>query len=63
MTYNIVNEIKGDNLMNSNYEQKLNHTAENGEYELSQKFTFKDYVTMTIICTVCVALIMMGMGV
>ncbi|MBQ2823430.1 MAG: hypothetical protein IJF18_02515 [Oscillospiraceae bacterium] len=48
--------------MNSNYQQKLNNTAENGEY-VSQKFTFKDYVTMTIICTVCVALIMMGMGV
>lgn len=48
--------------MNSNYEQTLNHTTEKSEY-VSQKFTFKDYVTMTIICTVCVALIMMGMGV
>lgn len=49
--------------MNNNCENKLDEVTENWEYELSQKFSFKDYVTMAVICTVCVALIMMGMGV
>ncbi len=53
--------------MNKDYEQKLNEEIEsrivemeNEEYDFPQKFSFKDYITMTIICAVCLGLIIMG---